>query len=356
MSYVRLQPTDFVISTDSITMPTWTGNEPILTTFYTSALRSPAPEFYLDVYQAVATSADAEIQFSLAYGHISGSGSTYYNDLVPGYSPTRTVYGQYRTLVFGDENTGFNFGVGSTTQTCGLSTTSAVNSRDIYVINIQRTRYKEHLLPGSFNLKLVDGSGNVLQLSDNSKTVSVNTFLDCGRAFDIVSGSYGTPTTSTVGAGVVAGYTASGSYGYFLPDISTIILNPRALALSYANGGLSLTPNEAADTAAYNYDLVYTAMSSAGAQYFQLNSEESVSSDYIFVRVGNSEFNYTTNPSMISGSGEFIYSSFLNNPQTFITTVGLYNDNNELLAVAKTSQPLPKDFTKEALFRVKLDW
>jgi hypothetical protein len=97
-------------------------------------------------------------------------------------------------------------------------------------------------------------------------------------------------------------------------------------------------------------------MTSAGAQYFQLNSEESVSSDYIFVRVGNSEFNYTTNPSMISGSGEFVYSSFLNNPQTFITTVGLYNDNNELLAVAKTSQPLPKDFTKEALFRVKLDW
>ncbi len=42
--------------------------------------------------------------------------------------------------------------------------------------------------------------------------------------------------------------------------------------------------------------------------------------------------------------------------QPYITTVGLYNDTNQLLAVAKLSRPLPKDFTKEALIRVKLDF
>ena len=89
---------------------------------------------------------------------------------------------------------------------------------------------------------------------------------------------------------------------------------------------------------------------------FQLNSEETITSDYIFVRIKNNDFNYTTNPSMISGSGEFYYPSLVNNPQTFITTVGMYNDNNELLAVAKLSKPLVKDFTKEALVRVKLDF
>jgi hypothetical protein len=41
---------------------------------------------------------------------------------------------------------------------------------------------------------------------------------------------------------------------------------------------------------------------------------------------------------------------------TYVTTVGMYNDNNELLAVAKLSKPLQKDFTKEALVRVKLDF
>jgi hypothetical protein len=59
---------------------------------------------------------------------------------------------------------------------------------------------------------------------------------------------------------------------------------------------------------------------------------------------------------MISGSGEIYFPSLVENPQTYITTVGMYNDNNELLAVAKLSKPLVKDFTKEALVRVKLDF
>ena len=89
---------------------------------------------------------------------------------------------------------------------------------------------------------------------------------------------------------------------------------------------------------------------------FKLNSQETLTSDFVFVRVRNTDFNYSTNPSMISGSGEFVHSSLINNPQTFITTVGLYNDANELLSVAKLSKPLVKDFTKEALVRVKLDF
>ena len=77
----------------------------------------------------------------------------------------------------------------------------------------------------------------------------------------------------------------------------------------------------------------------------------------MFVRSRNSEFNYTENPSFISGSsGEVIYTYFINNPQTYPTTVGLYNDSNDLLAVAKLSKPIQKDFTKEALIRVKLDF
>jgi hypothetical protein len=51
-----------------------------------------------------------------------------------------------------------------------------------------------------------------------------------------------------------------------------------------------------------------------------------------------------------------LYDLFINSPTTYITTVGLYNDTNELLAVAKLSKPLKKDFTKEALVRVKLDF
>jgi hypothetical protein len=77
----------------------------------------------------------------------------------------------------------------------------------------------------------------------------------------------------------------------------------------------------------------------------------------VFVRSRNAEFNYSTNPSFISGStGEVVFDQFINNPQVYITTVGMYNDANELVAVAKLSRPLLKDFTKECLIRVKLDF
>jgi hypothetical protein len=94
----------------------------------------------------------------------------------------------------------------------------------------------------------------------------------------------------------------------------------------------------------------------AAGDSFKLNSEETISSNYVFVRVRNSEFNYSSNPSNITGSGEIRHNSMVNNPQAYVTSVGLYNDNNDLLGVAKLSKPLLKDFTKEALIRIKLDY
>jgi hypothetical protein len=141
-----------------------------------------------------------------------------------------------------------------------------------------------------------------------------------------------------------------------LPDIGLIVLNPKALSATAANGGLGInfTSSIAASAAWYNNDLIYQKINSGSS--FTLNSEETISSDYVFVRVKNADYNYTSNPSMIDVSGSLIYPNFVNSPQTYMTTVGLYNTNNELLAVAKMSKPLVKDFTKESLVRVKLDW
>ena len=89
---------------------------------------------------------------------------------------------------------------------------------------------------------------------------------------------------------------------------------------------------------------------------FTLRSEETLSSNYVFVRARNSEFNYSTNPSNITGSGELRHSIMIDSPQSYVTSVGLYNDNNDLIAISKLSSPLLKDFTKEALIRIKLDY
>ena len=347
MSFVSLNASDFVVSADSITSTLWTGQTPTLEQFFTSSATSSF-NTYLDVYQTGSLRSDAEVQFSIAYGEAEGSGSAPYNNLVTGSSPSKVTYGQFRTLVNGDENTNFSFGTGNT------------DSRDIFVLNVNRARYKEKLFPGTFNLVLSGSDGTEvtrLQLTDNSKDVTTLTYTDAGRVFDIVSGSNGSATSAIpISASSTAGYTPSGSYGQYLPDVGLIVLNPRALALSGSQGGLGITiNNDLTDEALVaNHSQLFESIKLA--QTFSLNSQETITSDYVFVRVRNTDFNYSTNPSMISGSGEFVDSSLVNNPQTFITTVGLYNDATELLSVAKLSKPLVKDFTKEALVRVKLDF
>ncbi len=335
MSFSTLNPEDVVISSDSIVSTLWSGGETIIHNVYKSLDQNTKP--YLDVYSSdINIQPDSDPQFSIIYGNKNGSGSALINPIVPSLSPTRITYGQIRTLINGDENTPINFGSGNT------------DSVDFYSININRSRYKEKLFLSTFNLVLSKSTSSV-SLTNNSKDSTVVSYCDAGRVFDIVSGSNGKSITG-------GGKTVSGSYGKFLPDVGLILLNPRALALSKANGGIGLSidfsPNNGAKD--NNNNALFNSINDGS--YFSLNSEETITSDYIFIRVKNSEFNYTSNPSVINSNGEFYYDTLINNPQTFITTVGLYNDSNELLAVAKLSKPLTKDFTKELLLRVKIDF
>jgi len=334
MSFVKLAPTDFVVSNDGVTAPAWTTGNPTLTSPTPSSLTAPV---YVDMYASGTTTT----QYSIAYGHISGSAALLYNGLVPSQSATRTIYSQFRNLVYADENSSFNFGSGNTA------------SVDIYAININRQCYKESLFPGTFNLRLNNG-GTIVNLTNDSNDATTVTYTDAGRVFNLVTGSNGSRATAADKSG------ATGSYGMFLPDVGLIILNPRALAAPSAQGGIGLVPTKAlagdwGNTAEYNAGKLASVLAFSGSS-FTLNSYETISSDYAFVRVPNNQFNYTTNPSIISGSGALLFSTMINSPQTYMTTVGLYNDNQELLAVAKLSKPLVKDFTKEALIQVKLNW
>jgi hypothetical protein len=343
MSFKRLDTEDFILSADSITAALWTTNSPTLTTFFTSSTQEAATsgDYYLSVYQTSSTLLGSEVQFDIAYGNKIGSGSALYNILVPENSPTKTIYGQYRALVLGDENANFVFG--------------SVTASDFWALSISRNRYKESLFPGSLTLRLL-GSGGTISLTDDSQYTTNNVFTDAGRIYNLISGSAGVKSNSTFVT--TDGWSLnSGSYGWFLPDIGTIILNPLALGGSPTQGGISLTPNRTNNSDGLNNRLLFSAISHSSARTFTLNSQETITSDYVFVRARNSEFNYSENPTFISGStGEVLYDDFVNNPQVYFTTVGMYNDNNELLAVAKLSRPLIKDFTKEALIRIKLDF
>jgi hypothetical protein len=100
---------------------------------------------------------------------------------------------------------------------------------------------------------------------------------------------------------------------------------------------------------------LYQAISASAD--FQARRTENVSTSHYFVRANNREFNFSNNPTFVTGSvGQFVQSTFERDPKVYITSVGLYDDANELLAVAKTSKPIEKSFDKEVAIKVKLDF
>jgi len=339
MSFVRFAQTDIVNDTARLTTSTWTGNTNELTAIHTSSLQaafgSPTSSgaHYIEVYDKATSDITAEVQYSVAYGNRVGSGSLNFTNAAGaiGISPSRNIYSQYRQLVFGTETQNFNF--------------TDNTPDDIFVINVNRSRYKHNLKPGSLNLKLGTADTNTLTLTDDSITATgSSTITNAGRQFNIVSGSNGVRVGSSN-----TPHANSGSFGFFYPDSGFIILNP--LALGYNSG---IDPVLTSNNDANNSQQLIHAIS--GGASFIIDSEEKVSSTYYFARARNFEFNYTTNPSFIDDSGNILVNSMIDNPTSYITTVGMYNDNGDLLAVAKLSQPITKDFTKEALIRVKLDY
>lgn len=329
MSFKRLDPEDFLVSADSIVTPAWSNYSSSLTS--TTIVTSPAQigsdsgRYYYNVYNInPEANPTAEIQFAVAYGHSKGSGSQFYNDNVPGLSPSRTVYGQFVNLLFGeDENVSFDFGG------------PAAANEDFLAIVVNRSRYKQAILPGSLQLRFTTFGSTYV--TDNSSITSVVDYTSAGRRYTLGSGSYGN--------GVMPPGSTNGVYGYLYPDVGVIILNPTALSF------IGVLRNS--DTNDANPNRLITRISR-----FDLQSEETLASDYVFCRARNAEFNYSVNPSfsVSASAGTILYNDFIQNPTTYITSIGMYNDNNELLAVAKLSKPLKKDFTKEALVRVKLDF
>ena len=345
-SYSRLNREDITVSTDKVVSNAWSQDTDTLTTFFTSSTQAvfttatSQGNFYLDTYKDnINETSSADIQFAVSYGHKAGSGSLAFTNTAGalGNSATKVIYNQYRQLIYGDENSDFTFSGGT--------------SNDIWVINVSRGRYKHALKAGSLNLVLSDGT-NTTHLTDDSITLTgSSTTTNLGRQFNLVSGSNGVMLGSSLPQ-TAGAHLMSGSYGFVYPEAGIIVLNGTALrnrTIAKWTEASSGTSNQK------NANLLYTAFKGSGAS-FQVDSEEKVSSQYMFVRVKNSEFNYSSNPSYIDGNGNLNNTTMADSPTSYITTVGLYNDDNNLLAVAKLSQPLKKDFTTEALVRIKLDY
>ena len=354
-TYTNFDTANDIISKQSeiVSATVWsTGAAGLSTMFTSSAQTTDQRRYYVDILNATPSDSTSATQFSIAYGHALGSGSQSTGQLND--SPSRAIYGQYRQLLLSPEDTRF--------------TTEGSGSTDhIYVINFKRSLLKERLDPGNFELPLatmtnatditnktgsLTASGSVITLIDDSSEASAK-LGESGRVYSIVSGSINGGVHKVDGKSVY--------YGLAYPDYGTLILDGKML-----DQQLNFRTNTGSSSEGNNHFSLYHSISGSSAQtnpltadkyVFLARNTEKITSTHFFVRIKNAEYNFSNNPSYVTGSvGQIKEKSFIDDPKTYVTTIGLYNNRLELLAVAKLSKPLLKSFQREALIRVKLDF
>ena len=314
----------------------WSGGSGTLAAYYTqSAQSSSLGDYYYDIYKtSPLTDSEAEVQFSITYGHLEGSGSLGTVGAATGNRATAAIHAQLVNLLLGPNVDRFTY-AGDTT------------SKEFYAISLKRSRMREKVDPGNWELWL-DGGANLVKLIDDSKATTNPSSGVGGRVFNVVSGSIQTGTAVTKTA---AASQAGGGIGLFYPDVGLIVLNADQMDSLVADITTVTTSNTVGANVPRFFDSIVQ-----GAK-FQARREERLSSTHFFCRAGNKEFNFSNNPTFFTGStGDFTNPTFFKDPKTYITTVGLYNNANELLAVAKLSQPVLKSYSREALIKVKLDF
>ena len=344
-----------------VTRGLWTGNAGVLWDFYTSSIQTSTQKtYYYEIWNSGSSECGAEPQFSVTWGHRLGSGSDFSGNDAD--SPTRAIYSQYRLLLLEPDDNIFTFA-------------NSTNSDSVYVINFNRARLRQKLDPGNWEIWLaeltgsgytnaaftgsgeqvvVSGTGTYVKIIDDSGDTNEEKQGNAGRVHNVVSGS--------ITDGIYkAGGTTPTYYGLSYPDMGMIVLNADVLN---TNAGFNTCTSS--DDNGNNAFKLYAAISGGGAiarasgeedSGFLARNSETVTSTFYFCRIKNAEYNFSNNPTFVTGGiGEFSQPQFIGDPKVYVSTVGLYNDRQELLAVAKTSKPILKSFVNEVTMRVKLDF
>tara|TARA_R110002167_G_scaffold5173_6_gene24205 strand:- start:46 stop:1161 length:1116 start_codon:yes stop_codon:yes gene_type:complete len=317
------------------------GNE-----MHTSSLQMTASgEYYLDVYRSDPIADPTQVaQFSVAYGNYFGYGETGLEGQSDMMTPTKAIYSQYAALLEDKNSTDadFKFNISG-------------SARDsIYVINIGRNQLKERADSGNWELKI-------------SGSLGITTFVD--QYVGSGSNDLGDGPVPIVEGSISAGITAAPTYteyGKFYPNYGVMVFDAEnvdaktgmaADSLKYSYDGATANYTQSITMRKTNPYSFYTGL--VGGNHFKARSTEHLHTRTYFCRIPSYAANFSSNPTFVkttSQDGSFLYPSMIGNPKSYITTVGLYDEQHELLAVAKLSKPLLKSFNREALVRVRLEY
>lgn len=278
--------------------------------------------YFQTVYDASPTSALSSPLFDITFGTATGSAYNVASTTTSSNTEKVKIHRQFAALLLGDPDAKF--------------TINSVERKEAIFVLFKRNILKDELKKGT------------VQIVINSAAPTQYTASDAGAA---------TTFKQTVGGDYAPlKYNGTGSeVGQVWYQAGVIVLPPDLAwgAIPLWSGSKTLIELQSSGTINQVVNGFRTHV-----ENIQVNNQTNLQSSVYFCRAYNNEFNYSSNPTFIDSDGLIRVTSGSNilTTQTYITTVGLYDENDNLLAVGKTNKPVLKSPQTEAVFRLRLDY
>lgn len=358
---------DKISQTEKVTSPYHSDGSSILlaTNIVTSSNLTSTNESYF--FGIANSSTAATEEWNIAFGDTEGHGALVEADTK---SETEAIYKQYAGLLLAPTEVTGGFFISSPASSGALS---SGKDKEIFVLSARRSNMKDRINKGTWTVVLSGSGANgaagsgPLSLTDDSANDSP-TATPVGDRYNIVSGA----------AGTIVSESTARNFGFFYPDMGILVFSAAELSASIPSHTAAANKNKpvqfgpATDATAVSQSGFTTSVSQSANQNTALrflnclkpngakldfrDEEDQVSAQY-FCRVRSGQMNFSNNPTFVSGSlNELRQKTMRSNPTTFITSVQLYNDAGEMVAVGNLSTPLKKNFQSEATIKVKLTY
>ena len=349
---------DKITQTEKVTSPYFSDGSTTLAAanIVSSSLSDTNENYFFGISNS--TTATTE-EFNVAFGSTNGYGANVESNTK---SETEAIYKKYASMLLAPTEVTGGFIISSPGS--HNSAVSTGKDQEIFVLTSRRTNMKDRINKGTWTVTLSGSAGstvglNSLHLTDDSANNSP-TATPVGDRYNIVSGA----------AVTIVSESTARNFGFFYPDVGVLVFSQQELSRSICGASASNNAVVVFDSGSqkgfhvtsntnnnYNSALRFiNCLQPTGAELTFRDEEDQVSAQY-FCRVRSGHANFSNNPTFISGSlNELRQTTMYGNPNTFITSVQLYNRSGDMVAVGNLSTPLKKNFSSEATIKVKLTY
>ena len=310
-----------------------------------SSIKTYTHGMFQTVYDYPHASASANQLFDLAVGLSSGSST--YTDATTGGNSNATntaraalklnMYNQMAQILSGydKENNLQLF------DQDGDLTSSGDKHEDVFFFAFSRILTKDSIKKGEFELKLGGGEGNDTIATRHATPITIS---DTGAATDYYvnspAGHYGILKSGSTKVGLIY-------YDAGIVVLSRTIFDGLTHFISGKTATVSFRDDHLDDIAAEMRKRIIN---------IKFHNTTELNSTIYHCRVAGGDFNYSTNPTYLSQSQIVVKTSATDDPVSYVTGVGLYSENGELLAVAKLSEPIKNTPDSDFTIKVRLDY